>query len=119
MLNSRVQSVCNEACNVLARLFPSTRWAVAVPDRRQRRILRHRHRVLNLRLPARRERMIQPQIQLMGLVNRILTAVLPLLIIIQPVSVTQPDFRLLQRHVQAERGIDLKSDAALFGGAVV
>ena len=31
MLNSRVQSVCNEAFNELAKLFPSTRCGTTVP----------------------------------------------------------------------------------------
>jgi hypothetical protein len=83
VLNSRVQSVFNENFAVLAMLFPSIRCGVlTAPGVNQPWLLCHRHRVLNPCLPARRERMIQPQIKLMGLVNRILSEAFPILVIV-------------------------------------
>ena len=84
--------------------------------RQQCRILRHHHRIFQPQFPARRESVIQPQIKLMRLVNRILPEILPLLVIIQPIGVFQPDFRLLQRHVQAERRAGCEPHAALLVG---
>src|ERR1039457_5874180 len=51
----------------------------------------------------------------MGLINRVLAQLLPLLIIIQTVNVTHPQLGLLQWHVELKLGGKLKTEAALFG----
>src|SRR5450759_4388333 len=54
----------------------------------------------------------------MGLINRVLAQVLPLLIIIQTVNVTHPQLGLLQWHVELKFGGNLKTEAALFVGSI-